>query len=234
MRTLAKIMAAAGAVTFGLTATAALADPITLTFDELNGGVNEGPASYYAGGFGSAGTGPGPDYGITFSANTITGCVDGSACDNTNAAEPPSFPNIIFFLDGGADTMDVAGGFDTGFSFYYSAVNEGGIVNVWSGLDATGTLLATLDLPITPSGTGTCTSAFCPFVAFGVTFEGTAHSVDFGGTANQIAFDNITLGSDTPGGGDVPEPSSWALMITGFGLVGAGMRRRHTRMTQAV
>jgi hypothetical protein len=38
-----------------------------------------------------------------------------------------------------------------------------------------------------------------------------------------VTFDNVTLGS-----GAVPEPASWALMIAGFGLVGAAMRRRQT------
>jgi hypothetical protein len=40
-----------------------------------------------------------------------------------------------------------------------------------------------------------------------VTFAGTAHSVDFGGTVNQVGFDNITLGSGTPGGGEPPPPA---------------------------
>ena len=29
-----------------------------------------------------------------------------------------------------------------------------------------------------------------------------------------------------PAGGGVPEPAAWAMMLAGFGLVGAGMRRR--------
>jgi PEP-CTERM motif len=41
-------------------------------------------------------------------------------------------------------------------------------------------------------------------------------------------LDNVTLdvtGGNVTGGG-VPEPASWALMITGFGLAGAALRRR--------
>ena len=33
-----------------------------------------------------------------------------------------------------------------------------------------------------------------------------------------------------PGGGAVPEPANWALMIAGFGLTGAAMRRRRARV----
>jgi hypothetical protein len=52
------------------------------------------------------------------------------------------------------------------------------------------------------------------------------------GTGFANADANIrSLVITTPGG--VPEPASWALMITGFGLVGAAMRRRATKVTYA-
>lgn len=44
------------------------------------------------------------------------------------------------------------------------------------------------------------------------------------GQSDWFAFDNVVLTVATPGG--VPEPASWALMIAGFGLVGATVRRR--------
>ncbi len=39
-----------------------------------------------------------------------------------------------------------------------------------------------------------------------------------------VFVDNVSFGGD--GGGVVPEPGTWALMILGFGLAGAGLRRR--------
>jgi len=39
---------------------------------------------------------------------------------------------------------------------------------------------------------------------------------------------NIDLPPDPPTG--VPEPTTWAMMIAGFGLVGARMRRRRMNM----
>jgi hypothetical protein len=30
----------------------------------------------------------------------------------------------------------------------------------------------------------------------------------------------------TPGGGAVPEPATWAMLLAGFGLVGVSARRR--------
>lgn len=55
----------------------------------------------------------------------------------------------------------------------------------------------------------------------------------FDGTGGGGGFvlDNLTLNG--PGGGVVPEPSAWALLILGFGAVGAGMRRRSARANVA-
>lgn len=50
-------------------------------------------------------------------------------------------------------------------------------------------------------------------------------SVTFGQLAQHseyLAFDNVTY----DGSGAVPEPAGWALMIGGFGLAGAALRRR--------
>lgn len=48
------------------------------------------------------------------------------------------------------------------------------------------------------------------------------------------AFDNIKITADDQGGGVVPEPSTWAMLITGFGLVGAARRRQHRLQRAAV
>jgi PEP-CTERM motif len=42
----------------------------------------------------------------------------------------------------------------------------------------------------------------------------------------QVTLDGSTILASAQGPGGVPEPASWALMIAGFGLVGAAMRRR--------
>jgi hypothetical protein len=60
-------------------------------------------------------------------------------------------------------------------------------------------------------------------------------SVDFSGTANQIGFDDITLGSATPGMSGSPEPCTSALM--GTGLLGAlfySVRKRHASSQNAL
>jgi hypothetical protein len=131
-------------------------------------------------------------------------------------------PNTITFTSGTGAIMDDPAGFTTGFSFNYSAYADAGAVTVWSGLDGTGTLRATLTLPTTPNGIDTpgCNRHnYCPVVPFGVTFSGVAESVNFGGTADFVVYDDITLGSSTPITG-VPESSTWAMMLAGFAGVG--------------
>ena len=168
----------------------ALDGSVTLTFEGL--ADQEAVASYYAGGKGSAGSGPGPNYGVTFSANALA-CIDFTAGGSCTYVGEPSAPTHMNFVSGSAATMNVNSGFTTGFSFYYAA-NQAGQVIVYDGANASGNVLATLSLPASPP-TEAGTPSWAPF---GVTFSGTAHSVDFGGAENYIAFDNITLGIETP------------------------------------
>jgi hypothetical protein len=217
---------AAAAVTACLIGSAS-ASVIVLNFAGLDGNNQESPLTYYAGGTGSLGSGPGPNYGITFSSNSLACSVQPSG--TCNSAALPSGGNLLYFLSGSASTMDVAAGFTTGFSFFYSAVNSPASVNVYSGFGGTGTLLASLVLPVTPSTPGdpACFGAgFCPYVAIGVSFAGIAHSVDFGGSADQVAFADITIGSANAGG-DVPEPLT--LSLFGMGLAGVAAARRKKR-----
>jgi hypothetical protein len=201
-----------------------------LTFEGLKD--QEPVNNFYAGGTGGQGSGPGGNFGITFTPTSLA-IIEAAQGGSGNFSGEPSPKTILFFLTGSA-VMNVASGFTTGFSFYYSAVNQPGVVNVWSGPNATGTLLATLNLPVTPSGGPGCTGSFCPWFPVGITFSGTAHSVDFGGTVNQIGFDNITIGSSTPGGAAIatvptlgdPALIALAVLLSLIGMIAVVRYRR--------
>lgn len=239
------IFAAAGSLLF---AGAASAGTVVLTFNQLgaiatseNTGI-EPILNFYDGGYAGNGTascgftvcGPGPNYGITFESNSVVGTNKLQGGTANADQEPAGGINSLAFLTGTGDIMNVAGGFTTGFSFYYSAPNRPGSVTVWSGPDATGTELADLTLAETPNGKtygSSCNPsyAYCPFVPFGVTFSGTAESVDFSGTENHIAFTDITLGSGTPGTSSTPPsttPEPASVMLFCGGLAGIALIRR--------
>ena len=205
-------------------ATAASAGPIVLDF----AGVATTNNSTTVGGFYNGGTSgdgnSGPNLGVAFTANAL-------AINNYNGCCEPDSPKqgILFFLSGGAVTMNYAAGFDKGFSFVYSS-NSDAFINVYDGLNATGNVLATLNL--TRQFDSGCTAGtYCNWSPIGVTFSGIAKSIDFGGGADYVAYDDVTFGSATPGG--VPEPATWAMLIGGFGVVGGALRRQRVRVSFA-
>jgi hypothetical protein len=183
-------------------AVAAQAGEIVLTFAGL--ADDEGVANYYDGGTGSLGSGPGPNYGISFGSASL-------ALTSGNFSNSPS--GTILFFQSGSAIMNVAAGFDTGFSFYYAA-SQSGSVTVYDGLNGTGDVLTSLALPTT-------TTPYSVWDPIGVTFAGTAESVDFGGAADYIGFDNITLGASVPDGGSDSTPEPDTLALTGTVLLGA-------------
>jgi len=67
---------------------------------------------------------------------------------------------------------------------------------------------------------------YCPTYPDGVTFAGSAESVNFSGTASYIVYDNITLGSGTPIA-TTPLPATFPLFATGLGAMGLfGWRKK--------
>jgi hypothetical protein len=195
----------------------AQAAPIVLDFEGV--GDLAAVGNYYNGG------NPGTNYGVEFSPATLA-LVDADAGGSGNFANEPSPNTVMFFLDASNAILNYAAGFTTGFSFFYSS-STAATVNVYDGLDGLGNLLGSLNL--TAQGFNNCSGdpsgSFCNWTAVGVAFAGIAKSIDFGGTANQTGFDEITFGSIRPGDtGSVPEPVS--LVLLGLGLFGLKMNQR--------
>lgn len=218
-------------------ASSAQAAVISLNFEGVNATYPSGFAfvnGFYNGGTSSDGT-SGVNHGIEFTGNAQAICLNtvGVSCSNTSrggVGDPTSDKGALFFLSGSETFMNVAAGFDTGFSFNYAAIFQGGTISVFDGLGGTGTLLGTVVLGLTTSNCGPEFSAgFCPFKSAFIAFAGIAQSVSFGGVANQIVFDDVTFGSITPG--TIPVPAALPLLLTAIGGLGVASRFRKNRAT---
>ncbi|TPV35377.1 hypothetical protein FJ651_00195 [Paucihalobacter ruber] len=155
---------------------------------------------FYNGGTSSQGF-SGTNYGVEF-GNAVAG-IDADEGGSGNFANEPSPSTAMSWLDANQAFMNVAAGFTTGFSFYYTSLQTGA-VSVYDGLNGTGNLLGTANLTINwnINCTGDPTGDFCNWDQIAVPFEGTAKSVVFSGSVGNIGFDDVTFGSTTPGGGD--------------------------------
>ncbi|MDM7953739.1 MAG: hypothetical protein QUV07_11075 [Cyanobium sp. CZS 25K] len=225
-------MLVASALGFG--AASADAAVVHLDFEDINATYPSGYASildFYNGGTSSDGT-SGTNYGISFGDNALAICLNtlGTSCSNTSRGglgDPTSQLGGLFFLSGSETFLNYAAGFDTGFSFNYVSLNFSGSVNVYDDLNGAGNILATLNLSPNAGSCPGFNAGFCPFSPTGVLFSGTAKSIGFGGVANQIVFDDVTFGTDTPGPGPINPPSSSVpgpLPIFGVGM-GFGFSR---------
>jgi hypothetical protein len=209
---LSKLVFGAGAAVVLATASAASANTEVLYFEGLGNDAQIG--NFYDGGGGG-------NLGVDFNPGSLGATEAGSGGFLANEPSPVT----VAYYTGPAMIMDVAAGFDTGFSFFYAQGASTAPVRVFSGLDGTGTLLASVILEET-------SGPFFNWVPVGLPFAGTARSVVLGGTnsTDDILFDNITLGSATPVPGDppvgVPEPATWSMMLIGLGGLGGALRSR--------
>jgi RHS repeat-associated protein len=161
--------------------------------------------------------------GVSFSSNALS-LIEQTAGGTGNFANEPSPSTVLFFNNnsGGLNStrLNISTGITGGFSFYYCSFVSGGYINVYSGTDASGSVLTTLSLPTTTSSpNGVCNT----WKNIGVSFNGIGKSIVFGGVDNQIGFDNITLNtsvasSSVSGSGSVPTYST----STTNSLTGAG------------
>jgi hypothetical protein len=186
--------------------------------------------------------GAGANHGVTFFGNALAlvqvGYLVTDPCQGSAGfPKAPSGCGALFYYQnqvGGGAGMNMASGFTNGFSLFYyplTPTTNSASFTVYSGLNGSGTALATLALPQPAFG-----SPPQPWLPMGVTFSGTAYSVGFMNAGSSLIFDNVTFGSDTPELPEVeapvqvvPEPASVALFGAGLGVVGFAARRRRKR-----
>lgn len=186
---------------------------------------------FYNGGTSSVGT-SGPNYGIQFSDDAVAVCLNSlvircGAASRDGIGDPNSRTGAMVFAGSDLTVMNRVLGFTNAVTFQYVASSDGGTAWAWSGLNGTGMLLGSVNLPESPNiGSDSClldyAAFFCPFSPLTLNFQGTARSIVFTGVSNQAAIDDISFQVAV-----VPEPSTVALLGIGLATLGVvGTRRK--------
>jgi hypothetical protein len=196
---------------------------VNFTFSGLSN--NEQALNYFSGAYGSQGSGPGPNYQITFSPKAATA----------------SGRKGNLLTANGTIVMDVHTGFANSFKLTYVTLAPE-VISVWSGYDGSGFLLATMTL--LPNAW--CESvAGCGWSLAAEPFSGTAASVTFSGAGAGFGIGSVKLGSRYWSKPVItantrfmaqslatPEPSSIVLLQTGLaGLIWIYMRRKQANVS---
>jgi hypothetical protein len=149
---------------------------------------------FYDGGKGSLGSGPGPNFGLQFTANAQT-IISASKGGSGNFINNPGGAPVMFFQTGNTVTMTATNGVGIAVWFYYSALQPG-TATVYAGPNATGSILASVTLP--PNNSGCNTYKLCVWSPVAVPLNTTAGSISFAGVPDYLAIGPVHLGSAIP------------------------------------
>jgi len=150
--------------------------------------------NYYNGGTGSLGSGPGKNLQLSFTSNAQA-IVSASKGGSGNFINNPGGYPVMFFASGGNIVVNAAAGVSTGIWFTYSSL-QSGTATVYAGPNATGQILGSANL--VPNNSGCITYLLCVWSPVAFPLTGTAGSIQFLGTANQMAIGAIHLGVKIP------------------------------------
>jgi hypothetical protein len=174
---------------------------ISTSFDELQ--VGEGVLEFYNGGFGSLGTGPGPNLFISFGPGWIAGLPDNYGAPGGKSAAISAVA-----------VVNLHQGFAGITSFYYTGAPL--VVDFYDQESGLGTLVREFSLPLAFGGVnfGGVAGGNVPFFK----------SVVFRSTGNRI--DQLTFGSQV-----VPEPGTLEFSLPGVAVLSlAGLSRSWRRV----
>lgn len=172
-------------------------------------------ATHYSGGTDGAGV-AGPDFGAVFGGDLLALRNDAAGPYFANA---PSPLGVMFAAAADAAVVNVAKGFTGAIALSYASssfVLQG--VNVYSGLNATGRLLASFNLVDNAQASGCSGAPYCHFDQLSSSFSGVARSISFANAANMAAFDDIRISA-------VPEPGAALMLAMGMATLMLARRR---------
>ena len=186
------------------------ASAVTLNFDDLPGSSQ-------------IMTYDGFDFANFFALDTVGFAASGYVNGVTSGS------NVAYNGSGHAATVSAATPFSLTSGYVAAAWNDGLTVNL------VGTLagVSVFSQSFVVNTAGSTFEIFNPALIDTVVFTtsgGTHHAGYDGGVGTQLSLDDLTINGTLTGGGGiggtVPEPASWALLVAGFGLIGASVRRR--------
>ncbi len=117
------------------------------------------------------------------------------------------------------ESISNAGGLTLTSGYFTSAWNDGATLTV-TGLSGATTLFTTTAV-LDTTGPSFLTFDWSGIDSVQFSIAGGTPHPGLLGAGDYFAVDNLSITANS-----VPEPASWAMMIGGFGLVGAAMRRR--------
>ena len=200
-------------VTALIGATVALAAPAAAQNIVTNPGFDNNGAGWT---FAIFGTNNHPGFGHSGDTSASTGCVGAGCTSNYNAG--------AYFAQSLTTVANQA--YDLSFWVAESGGPTSAFSVFWNGQLASAVTDPNNSSIVYNTRTG-YSSTFRQFFVNGLVATGASTDLQVHGRQDPagIFFDDVSVTAATAA---VPEPATWGLMIAGFGLVGAAMRRRQT------
>lgn len=163
---------------------------------------------------------PGVSNSTTGSVLTVAGTMPGQYAQPAPASPPDAYQAV---QTGGASTFDFTKSLGV-FSFYWGSIDT---YNTLEFRRADGSLVQafTGSAFAAPANGNQSASATNRRVTFGFTGQEAVKKVVFKSSQNAFEYDTLAIAG-------IPEPTTWAMMILGFGLIGGAMRSRKTVTTK--
>ncbi len=220
------------------TALAAAAGPSQAAVNLIDAAYGAGAGSFELGAFTPRGSGMANFQSLTSGATTVTGwTVGGVGVDWLStpayAAQDGVHAIDLGYYDSGAGSIATSIATVVGATYsltFYAAAVPGFPAYTNAGHVSAGSLTSQAFAPPFSALNDFANQVYTPY-AFNFTALGTTTAISFsadsiftgyGPVIDQVSVQLLSL----PGG--VPEPSAWTLMIGGFGLAGAALRRKRS------